>query len=171
MEKESLYLINQQIWQIIQAMEDAESDEAKQTLEQVLEDLRMRADTIHPILCDTITEIDAQCDKYSAEIERCQKRKKSLSDKKDNIKSILQNWVISKGGKVQLDTKTLSIRKNPPSLKIDNEQLIIDKLPVTEIKYSIVKAELKKFLLENGTVLIDGEVVAHTEQSDSLVIK
>lgn len=170
MEKESLYLINQQIWQIIQAMEDAESDETKQTLEQVLEDLKLRADTIHPILCDTIAEIDAQCDKYSAEIERCQKRKKSLSDKKDNIKSILQNWVASKGGKVELDTKTLSIRKNPESIQIDDENSIIDKLPVTKIQYNIIKSELKKYLI-NGQVIVDGKIVAHAVSTESLIIK
>lgn len=170
MEKESLYLINQQIYSIIEALEVAESDEAKETLEQVLEDLKLKADTLHPVMVETIAELDAQEEKYSKEIARLQDRKKSVQKHRDNVKKVLFDWVKSKGGKVELDTKKLSIRKNPESIEIQNEQLIIDKLPVTEIKYSISKTKLKDFLID-GKVIVDGEIVAMTKQSESLVIK
>jgi hypothetical protein len=170
MEKELLYLLNKQIYSIIEALEIAESDEAKETLEAVLEDLKLKADTLHPVMVETIAELDAQEEKYSKEIARLQDRKKSVQKHRDNVKKVLFDWVKSKGGKVELDTKKLSIRKNPESIEIQNEQLIIDKLPVTEIKYSISKTKLKDFLID-GKVIVDGEIVAMTKQSESLVIK
>lgn len=171
MENISLYQIHQQMYSIIHAMELAESDEAKQTLEEFLDDLRAKADTLHPIMVDTIAEMDAQIAKYELELQRCQKIKKTLCDRKERIKSVLQDWVKEKGGKVQLDTKTLSIRKNPDSIQIDDEQAIINKLDCAEIKYTISKTKLKEYLLPDGRVLIDGEVVAHTIQTESLIIK
>lgn len=170
MEKESLYILNKQIYSIIEVLEQAESDEAKETLEQVLSDLRMRADTLHPAMIDTIAELDAQEEKYLKEIARLQDRKKSIQKHRDNVKSVLFSWVKLKGGKVELDTKKLSIRKNPESIEIDNEQLIIDKLPVAEPKYIISKTKLKEYVID-GHVIIDGEIVAHVKQSESLVIK
>lgn len=171
MEKQSLYELQKQMLQLSYALETAENDEAKETLESCLEQLRLQADTRHAEYIDFIAEMDAQIAKYDLELQRCQKIKKTLYDRKERIKGILQDWVKGKGGKVQLDTKTLSIRKNPESIQIDNEQLIIDKLDCAEPKYVISKTKLKQYLLPDGRVLVDGEIVAHTEQTESLIIK
>lgn len=167
----NLYEINQQIWSLMQALELAENDEAKETLEACLEQLRLQADTRHAEYVEFIAEMDAQVAKYDLELERCLKIKKTLQGRKERVKSILQDWVKGKGGKVQMDTKTLSIRKNPESIKIDNEELIINKLDCAEPKYVISKTKLKQYLLPDGRVLVDGEQVAHVEQSESLIIK
>lgn len=171
MEKQSLYEIQKQMLQLSYALEVAENDEAKETLEACLEQLRQQADTRHAEYVEFIAEMDAQVAKYDLELERCIKIKKTLQGRKERVKSVLQDWVKGKGGKVQLDTKTLSIRKNPESIKIDNEDLIINKLDACEVKYTISKTKLKQYLLPDGRVLVDGEQVAHVEQSESLVIK
>ena len=170
MEKESIYELTQRIYAIYNALELAESDEAKETLEATLAQLYAQADTCHLDYVQFIKEMDAQIAKYNLELQRCQKIKKTLYDRKERVKSLLQDWVKEKGGKVVADTFTLSIRKNPESIQIDNEQLIIDKLDCAEPKYTISKTKLKEYLI-NGQVLIDGIVAAHTEQSESLMIK
>ena len=164
---QSLNEINRAIYQIVQALEECENDEAREILQsQLIETAEER----NLLYIDTIAEMDAQIAKYDLEIERIQKLKKRAQDTKERVKSVLFTWVQSKGGKVESETHKLSIRKNPESIQIDNEQMIIDKLPVAEPKYIISKTKLKEYLI-NGQVIVDGVVCAHAEQSESLVIK
>lgn len=168
MENKSLSQINYEIYKIVQALEECETDEAREILQNTL---ITTAEERNLLYIDTIAEMDAQVAKYDLELVRVQKLKKTALDAQERVKSALQDWVKGKGGKVETETHKLSIRKNPESIKIDNEQLIIDKLDCAEIKYTISKTKLKEHLLPDGRVLIDGEVVAHTEQSESLIIR
>lgn len=163
----SLSEINYDIYKIVQALEECENDEARDILQKQLIET---ADERNLLYIDTIAEMDAQAAKYDLELLRIQNLKKRAQDAKERVKSVLFTWVQSKGGKVESETHKLSIRKNPESIQINNEQAIIDKLPVAEPKYVISKTKLKEYLI-NGQVIVDGEVVAHTEQSESLVIK
>lgn len=167
MENKSLSQINYEIYKIIQALEECETDEARRILQN---QFIAQADEQNLLYIDTIAEMDAQVAKYDLELVRVQKLKKAALDAQERVKSVLFNWVQSKGGKVESETHKLSIRKNPESIQIDNEQLIINKLDCAEIKYTISKTKLKEYLI-NGQVLIDGIVAAHTEQSESLMIK
>ena len=167
MENKSLSQINYEIYKIVQALEECETDEARRILQN---QFIIQADEKNLLYIDTIAEMDAQVAKYDLELVRVQKLKKAALDAQERVKSALQSWVKGKGGKVETETHKLSIRKNPESIKIDDEQAIINKLDCAEIKYTISKTKLKEYLI-NGQVLIDGVVAAHLESSESLIIR
>lgn len=112
--------------------------------------------------------IDSKVDAIDLEIKRLQELKKQTKKKKDNLEDILKNCMDQLGTKkLETDLGNITIRKNPGSLIIDNQELIpkLYKEEIVTAETKIDKAALKKHIKEG--MEIEG---CHVEISTSLVV-
>lgn len=120
-----------------------------------------------------IKQLIADADAAKSEKERLSNREKSLRNRADSLKKMLQD-TMEVSGKLKFKTQLFSfgIQKNAPALKIlDEEQIPEDYLIPQPPK--VDSAGIKDFAKKNGGELkdADGNVWARLEQSQSLRIR
>lgn len=120
-----------------------------------------------------IKQLIADADAAKAEKERLSNREKSLRNRADSLKKMLQDSMEA-SGKMKFKTQLFSfgIQKNAPALKIlDEEQIPEDYLIPQPPK--VDNAGIKDLAKQNGGELkdADGNVWARLEQSQSLRIR
>ena len=113
-------------------------------------------------------QIDYNIDVLDAEIKRLQHRKETMKNRQTSIRNYLFAQLKKLGKtKIETDIYTISIRKNPAKLIIDNpEKINASFLTVIPEHTEINNAALKE-ALKTGE-FVDG---AHLEQGESLQIK
>ena len=112
--------------------------------------------------------IDSKVDAIDGEIKRLQELKKQTKKKEENLKEILKSCMETLGTKkLETDLGNITIRNNPGSLVIDNEELIpkLYKQEIVTVETKIDKAALKKNI--KAGIDIEG---CHLEVGTSLSI-
>lgn len=126
-------------------------DEQKTLCEFLLENesqFSNKVDCYRKKINDTNVTIKA----ISEEIARLQKRKKAREKLIENLKGFLTYAMkVRKLEKLETDTFTVSFKKNPPSVVIDNESLIPENF--FRIKKEVDKASIKDVLKAGQSVL------------------
>lgn len=161
----NIYEINDSLKNLEEALEVCEGNEEAQelirkALEEVGGNLKEKVDNSVRF----IRNKEAEAKALAEEIKFLQAKKKVVENKIDNFKKYLFEFTQSNDGKVQGDMFKLSIRKNPASLNIINEDEISDIFKTTQIV--IDKTALKEALKKGGEI-----AGAELVQSQSLSIK
>ncbi len=173
MKQQSLYELTGAYLNIFNMLYDDEAEDellisACEGIEEKIED---KADGYAKV----IGAVNVSLDGIKAEIDRLQKRKKSLEGKKELLTKNLEGSMRAIGKtKFKTDLFSFGIQKNPPSVKIADEAAFIarcqengrdDLLRFT--KPSINKTAVKEAIQKDGEVIEGAEVV----QTDRLVIR
>lgn len=152
----------QNIWELV-GDDEVDVGTLETALKQVEDNIESKSESIAKL----IKGIDGDIAALKEEEKRLSKRRKTLENKQNNIKSYLENQLKAMDiDKVKTPLFTISIQKNPPSVHILNEELIPDKYKKTQTTISIVKKDLLEDL-KLGEI-IDG---AEIKQEKSLRIK
>lgn len=160
-----LYELGQAYTQVMNMLEDGEDNQAIiDTLESIGEEIALKARNIAVVL----SNYDSNINILDEEIKRLQARKKHEQSKQEYLKSYLKENMERIGKtKVVTPTHTISIRKNPHKLIIEDENAIPAKFQVIIPQtYKIDTATLKEALKQGEQ--IEG---ARLEQGTSLSIK
>ena len=118
-------------------------------------------------------ELKAKISYLKDNADRITQKARAAQKRYDWLKQAIEHYLRSTGeNKKEIGTYTISIRKNPAKVIIDDELWLPDKL------YSIVrtadKTKIKEAMTDGKLVLtVDGQEiqVAHLEQSESIIIK
>lgn len=114
-----------------------------------------------------VRELDDDLERISSEIKRLQTRKKSIDARVKRIKDLMMQAVVCMGKKKIADaTLTVSIRKNAPSVVIDEDVVLPEEFLLPPKPREPDKKKLKEELA-NG-VVIDG---VSLERSESISIR
>ena len=135
---------------------DLEGEELGKTLENIDDEIEVKAENYAGVIKNLEAEIDA----YKKEIERMSKIKKSLESRASLLKSNLEQAMIELDKKkFKTNLFSFNIQRNAPGIKILDE----DKIPKEFIEYEkrIKKNDLKKAIkggLETeAAVLVESE--------------
>lgn len=156
-----LYDLTQNYLNILELEDQLPEELLKEALENVEGDLQEKYENIGKLLA----EIDASIAALKSEEDRLHEKRKVMENKKASIKDYaFRNLKLLNIPKLQTPLFAYSIKRNPGSVNIVNEELI-------PAEYYVTKFELsKKLMLEK---LKNGEEVpgAELQQSESLMIK
>ena len=135
---------------------DLEGEELGKTLENIDDEIEVKAENYAGVIKNLEAEIDA----YKKEIERMSKIKKSLESRASLLKSNLEQAMIELDKKkFKTNLFSFNIQRNAPGIKILDE----DKIPKEFIEYEkrIKKNDLKKAIKEGleteAAVLVESE--------------
>lgn len=158
-----LYALAEEYQSLLELAESTVEEDA-QAFADTLEGLRGEINDKVESCAAVIRSIASEAEAINKEIDRLDKRKKSLLSNVDRIKkymlSSMEQCAIEK---VKGKLFTIAIRKNPPSVVIDDEAMI--PLNFTRTKIEVDKSALST-ALKAGTVVAG----AHLEQSKRLAI-
>lgn len=118
-----LYELSGQYQALMQLNEDDESqiDNLSELLSNVTDQFNEKAENVGKV----ILSLNAESQAIKNEESRLSKRRNQLERKVEWLKSYLLNeMTITKIDKIEGQTLTLSLRNNPPSVKVDNEENI-----------------------------------------------
>ena len=118
----------------------------EEALQDTLDSLNFQDDLENKVdgYCRVLRELEAEEEKFSAEIKRLQEAKKRISTRKEKLKTNLQDNLISMNAlKVNAGTFALSFRKSK-KVEIENETLLAEKF--FKVKKEVNKTELAKAL-------------------------
>lgn len=118
-----LYELSDEYQALIQTLdnEDSNESELKDRITEIKGKFNDKAENIGKL----ILSINADAEATKKEVERLSKRKSSLENKAGWLKSYLQQeMTVAELEKIEGDILTISLRKNPPSVKILNEKAI-----------------------------------------------
>lgn len=169
----SLYELNTQLKAIDDLLVANENEETLEILESAKEQLNNDIESKMLSIVQYMNDCDWKVDQYKKEIARLQKKVKSLTNKKEFLKTLCKNHLIETGvQKAEYGTYTLSIAKTPAKVILtdDAETLLPDQYCTitrtpnkTAIKEAMTDGELfvqigdKKITLatldETGTTL------------------
>jgi hypothetical protein len=142
---------------LLEGQEDQDTQEMLQdTLDSIEGDLEEKLEYLTKIQ----KNYEAQAEMFKAEKDRLAKKQQSSTNKAKNLKGFLEQILLATGHK-KLETGifTLSIQKNPPSLIIDNEDIIPDQF--WKIERKVNSTDLKKWIKDGneleGVRLVQGE--------------
>lgn len=163
----SLYQIANEYQQVVDALLDSDLDE--KTLADTIESIGGELETKAVNVAMFIRNIEASADQIKLAEKAMYERRKALENKAESVKRYLfENMKLAGVTKIECPYFALTIKKNPPSVVIDDLALI-----PTEYKIftpppppSPDKAAIKA-ALQSG-IEIDG---AHIEQNERLEIK
>lgn len=118
-------------------------------------------------------ELKAKITYLKEQADRITKKARSAQKRYDWLKQAIEYYLRATGqNKQEIGTYTVSIRKNPPKVVIDDEQWLPD--DYCSIVRTADKTKIKDAMTDGKLVLtVDGREiqVAHTEQSESITIK
>lgn len=118
-------------------------------------------------------ELKAKIAYLKDEADRITKKARAAQKRYDWIKQAMEYYLRSTGeNKKEIGTFTISIRKNPPKVIIDDEQWLPDDF--CNIVRTADKTKIKEAMTDGKLVLtVDGHEIqaAHLEQSESISIK
>ena len=158
-----LYELSQDYQQVMALLDEGTEVEVFDTLESIKTEIAEKATSIAIVM----KSYDSNIEILDAEIKRLQERKRSEQSKQQWLKDYLKfNMEQAQIDKLKTATHTISIRKNPPKLVIENESLIPSEYTIViPERYEIDKASVKTAL---KTKDVPG---AKLEQGTSLMIK
>ena len=163
-----LYEITGDMMNAIQKYNEVETDEALLELEKELNGLQLSFNE-KAITCAHYTiNVKADIEAIEKEVERLNKKKESLDGGIKWMKRYLQSSMeVTRTDKIESPTVKISIQNNPPSVVIDDENLIPEsyKRTIPERK-EIDKIKIKDAWKQN--IGVEG---THIEQTKSLRIK
>lgn len=161
----SLYELNAQLKAIDDLLVANENEETLEILESAKEQLLQDIDNKMVSIVQYMNDCDGKIAQCKEEIARLQKKIKSLSNKKDFLKTLCKNHLIEKGlQKAEYGTYTLSVAKTPAKVVLsdDAEALLPDNLcTITRVAN---KTNIKDAMVDGKlSVVVDGhEVVLAT---------
>jgi Siphovirus Gp157 len=118
-----LYELSQQYTSLMEVAEELDPLALKDTLEAIEDAIEEKVENTAKFIKNLTADVDA----LKAEEKRLAERRRSLENKISGIKEYLQNQMEVSGlDKVKRATLTVSIQKNPPSLKVIDEKLLSD---------------------------------------------
>lgn len=139
----NLYDLTSSYLQVMDLSQEMDQETLKDTLEAIEEQFDLKAENI--IKLTKINEAEALA--IDTEIKRLQDRKKSLDNKNKQLKEYLYHHMTQTGIKnIKSALFTISIKKNPPKVKILNEELIAPFYFKQIVKHELDKKELLKDL-------------------------
>lgn len=162
----NLYELNQNYNNLLDVLETADNDSLKEmidiALNSVEEDIKTKVDNTVRVLKN-----------FDADIEALKNEEKALAAKRkaiENQKARLQTYLFdftraTEGKKLKGSIFELSVKKNPPSVVIDDNKHIPVEFITEEVVIKVDKAGLKKYLKDN---IVEG---CKLEQGESLKIK
>lgn len=161
MEKVTLYDLTESYLNVLALLDDVENEELKKTLDDINEQIEIKADNIAKIL----KENDGKIETLDREIKRLTAKKSAMQNNAKYLKQYLQEEML-KVGKVKIKTALFSfnISKNRPSLKIENEEFIPEEFYKIEKKLSLT--DLTNYI-KDGNEIKGCELI----QTESLKIR
>lgn len=161
----SLYVLAGEYRAIEQKLIDTDMDAQTiaDTLQGVAGELEEKAINVAMF----VRNLESSADQIDQAIKQMQERKKAMESKAESIKKyLLENMQRTGITKIESPYFAVQLKKNPPSVIIDNENDINDKFKVTKTVTSIDKESIK-------LAIKSGEIVAgaHMEQKERVDIK
>lgn len=147
----------QNIWDLI-GDDEVDLEALEKALKDIEDNIEIKAENTAKL----IKGIDADVEVIKAEEKRLADRRKVLENKKEGIKTYLENHLrIMEIDKVKTPLFTVALQKNPPSVNILDEKLI----PKDYIKTVTTTSISKKDLLEDlkQGLIIDGVELKQTK--------
>ena len=157
-----LYELTERYMQLIDLSEQLDPETFKDTLDAIQDSLEDKVENTAKV----VKSLEADVTAIKEEEKRLKERRQVLETKIDSIKNYLKEQLELAGiDKVKRPTITVSIQKNPPSVKVIDEKLIPSSFMIAKAPELDKKAVLEK--------LKDGEEVPGVElfQGRSLRIK
>lgn len=139
----NLYEISTNYMQLLECEPEMVAD----TLESLKEAFKEKTINIAYV----IKQMDAEQKVIAEEVKRLQERKKTAENKQKYLKQYLHDSMNATGiDKVKSPTITISIRKNPPSLDVTNEENIPEEF--YQIKKELKRKDLLDYMKNGGSV-------------------
>ncbi len=160
----TLYELTDQMLTLLELMEDPDVDEQviKDTMESIDYELEEKADGYAKV----DRSLKAEEEGLKAEIERLERRKRTISNNRDRLKRALEE-AMKVTGKLKFKTPLFSfaIQKNPPSVNVIDESMVPDQFLVHH-EPTVDKKALIAFVKEHGNT-----DYAELTQTESLRIR
>lgn len=137
------------------------------SLEKALKDIEDNIEIKAENTAKLIKGIDSDIEVLKTEEKRLADRRKALENKKEGIKSYLENHLrIMEIDKVKTPLFTVALQNNPPSVNVLNEDLIPERYKKSVTTVSLVKKDLLEDL-KQGLIIPGAEI----KQTKSLRIR
>lgn len=157
---ESLYNLSTELAKVNEELVDSEgaiSPELESQLDSLLPAIALKSVSI----CRWLVNIDGNLDAIETETERLKKRGIAAEELKARLRSYLKDSMVRAGlTKYDAGIFTLSIQKNPPSVKIIQEEAIAPQYKLTKLEVVIDKTliadSLKAGISVEGAELVQG---------------
>lgn len=152
-----LYELTNDYLEVLALAEEAESQVLRDTLESIESVFDDKAENIAKV----VKTLDANTQAIKAEIQRLQERKSTMENNIKGIKEYLQQEM-ERSGKTRIKGTlfTISIQKNPPSVRVTDEKRIPEIYFIPQ-EPKLSKEEIKKVLKGGGEV--EGAELVQTE--------
>lgn len=168
-----LYEAMEQLKAIDELLEQMTDPETQEILSSAQEALANETEETAENYLKYMDELKAKIAYLKEQADRITKKARTAQKRYDWLKQAMEYYLRSTGeNKKEIGTYTISIRKNPPKVIIDDEQWLPDNC------YNIVrtadKTKIKEAMTDGKLVLtVDGQEIqaAHLEQSESISIK
>lgn len=158
-----LYEITSMIRTVLDCM--TEDQEATEAYQDTLEGLHMAFEEKADNVACYVKELLAEAEAIKAEEKKLAERRKQKEKQVESLKKYLQNEMHLAGmKKLETTRNVLSVKKNPPSVKIQDERLFIENyrnahVVKMEVVETIDKVALKE-CLKAGEVFPGAELVS-----------
>lgn len=150
-------------YKVLESLEDMDEQARTETLDSLRDSIDVKAENIAYVIRDKDLEVDV----IKTEIKRLQDRAKAVENARDRLKEYLEEQLTFAGlDKVKTPTLTVALQKNPPSVFVEDENMV----PEQYVNVEIIRKVDRKSLLQ---ALKEGEVITGCtlKQSRSLRIK
>lgn len=152
----------QNIWELV-GDDEVDLEALEKALSQIEDNIEIKAESTAKL----IKGIDSDIEVLKTEEKRLADRRKALENKKESIKSYLENHLrIMEIDKVKTPLFTVALQNNPPSVNVIDEKLI----PKDYVKVVTTTSISKKELLDDlkqGLIIPGAEI----KQTKSLRIR
>jgi hypothetical protein len=143
-----LYELNQSWLTISDMLEDNPTNE---TLQETFQAIQNSIEVKLEYLVKLRREHEANADKFKMEKDYFAKKQKVEENKATRLKEFLEYQLNLMGTKkAKAGLFTLALQKNPPSLQIDDEDIVPEEF--WKIKKDVDKTELKKWIADGNEV-------------------
>lgn len=159
----SLYNLVGSYNQLWNQIEEMDLDALEDTLQSIEDAIEVKAENYAYMM----RMMDAEAEVIKAEEKRLADRRKAVENRKERLKANLENGLLMAGiDKVKTPTVTVAIQNNPPSVQIEDEDLVPEQFVTVEI---IRKIDRKSIL----QALKDGDLIegCSIKQGKSLRIR
>jgi hypothetical protein len=144
-----VYEIVEKYLQIENMLEEQEDQDTQEMLQDTLDSIEGDLEEKLEYLTKIQKNYEAQAEMFKAEKDRLAKKQQSTKNKAGNLKGFLEHILLATGKrKLETGIFTLSIQKNPPSLHIDNEDIIPDQF--WKIERKVNSTDLKKWIKDGN---------------------
>ncbi|EHL5881595.1 TPA: siphovirus Gp157 family protein [Listeria monocytogenes] len=152
----TLYSIQGKYQQLLNLAEQLDPELLKDTLESIDDELETKAENVAFV----IKELEGQSLVLETETKRLAKRKNTINNNVKRLKqSLFDAMITAKKQKIKTNLFTLDIRKNPPSVIVEDESKLLNYLIEQPKKLDKTKLgdDLKKGIEVPGAKIIQTE--------------